>query len=116
MSEKSLEQHVAEALAFERRRQPVTMVGRESKSKRPMCLGCGFGIRLETTPVEGMHPKCHKVAFNQQTAVQHRVNTIAARVPADIKRVLADEATRKAHADLLARLEASEAARDESAS
>lgn len=111
--------HVDAAVNFVRNRQPVTRVGRESKSQRPVCLGCGFGIRRETKPIEGMHPRCHRVANENTVALQNKVNTVAARVPSDIKRVAADPTLKaelvKQHADLLARFEASEAARTEKA-
>lgn len=117
--------HVAAALAVHRNRQPVLRVDSSRTSTRPECLMCGVGIRKETTPVNGMHPRCAKVAADPEAALTMRLNTHAARALRDREYVAArrnnedldrEAADRAAHAALLARFEASEAALDSAAS
>jgi hypothetical protein len=77
--------HSAEVLTYERKRPPVSMVGRETRSQRPMCGGCGFGIRKETRQVEGpngvYHPNCAKVAAGLLDSTKVSPRYLAAVVP-----------------------------------
>jgi hypothetical protein len=77
--------HSAEVLTYERKRPPVSMVGRDSRSSRPMCAGCGYGIRKETRQVEGpqgvYHPNCAKVAAGAADATKISPRFLAAIVP-----------------------------------
>jgi hypothetical protein len=110
------------ALAYSRRRQPVLRVDSTRTSTRPECAACGVGIRRETTPVDGMHPRCAKVAADPTATVTMAVSSHAARVLRDTKYVAERksgsekaDADRAAHAALLARFEANEAAIDAAA-
>jgi len=110
---------VAEALAWTRKRQPVLRVDSSRTSTRPECTACGVGIRKETTPVDGMHPRCAKVAADPTQTVTNHANSHAARVLRDTTYVAdrkagaeRDAADRAAHAALLARFEATEAEAD----
>lgn len=77
--------HSASVLTYERKRPPVSMVGRDSRSERPMCAGCGYGIRKETRQVEGprgvYHPNCAKVAVGAADASKISPRYLAAIVP-----------------------------------
>lgn len=77
--------HSASVLTYERKRPPVSMVGRDSRSGRPMCQGCGYGIRKETRQVEGprgvYHPNCAKVAAGAADASKISPRYLAAIVP-----------------------------------
>jgi hypothetical protein len=61
------------------------MIGRDSRSARPMCGGCGYGIRKETRQVEGpngvYHPNCAKVAAGAADASKINPRYLAAIVP-----------------------------------
>lgn len=78
-------EHGVRVLQYERKRPPVSMVGRETRSSRPMCLGCGYGIRKETRQVEAeggvMHPRCAQVAAGAADATKISPRYLAAIVP-----------------------------------
>lgn len=117
--------HINAALAFERSGRKITtqQAFSKGKSERQMCLGCGVGIRKETTPVNGMHPKCNLVASDPAQALKQGVNSHAARMlhdrivmqqklnDADLTREAADAI---AHAEMLKRFEAIEESRNAS--
>ena len=77
--------HSASVLTFERKRPPVSMIGRQTRSSRPMCLGCGYGVRKETRQIEVpggvMHPNCAKVAAGALDATKVSARYLAAIVP-----------------------------------
>lgn len=102
--------HIAAAVAFPRKREPVLRANSSRSSERPECLQCGVGIRKETTPVEGMHPKCARVKNDATYAAKMPVNTHAARSVHDsrILPTLRDDADKRAHAEMLARFEEAE--------
>lgn len=113
---------VAEALAWNRRRQPVLRVDSSRASTRPECAACGVGIRKETTPVDGMHPRCAKVKADPSATVTNHANSHAARVLRDTSYVAdrkagleRDAADKAAHAALLARFEAADTEVDRTA-
>lgn len=107
------------ALAWNRNRQPVMRVDSKRTSTRTECPACGVGIRKETTPVDGMHPRCAKVAADPTLTVTMHANSHAARVMRDAKYVAErkggaerDAADKIAHAAILARFEATDAESD----
>lgn len=92
---------------------------RPTTSSRLPCSLCTIGIRPETTPVNGMHPRCARVWADPTEALKMPVNghaaralldNLAARVKRDDADVAAEAARKRAHAELLARFEADEAA------
>jgi hypothetical protein len=122
LSEKIVK-HVETARAFERNRQPVLRADSSRTSSRIECVFCGVGIRKETSPVNGMHPKCAKVSTDSEAALTMNVNTHAARALFDREYVRAkrnsddikkEEAEKAAHAALIARFNAEEEARNAS--
>lgn len=108
IADEKLRAHIESAVTFERKRQPVLRANSSRTSSRPECAQCGVGIRKETTPVNGMHPKCAKVADDASFAAKMPINSHAARSVHDRKILptLRDEAERARHAKLLADLEA----------
>jgi len=119
-------QHIDAALNFERNRKITTpQVYSKGKSSRFPCALCGVGIRKETTPVNGMHPKCNLVAQDPENTLKMPINSHAARAihdrivvqakknDADIAR---EAAEKLAHKELLARFEASDPERNANAS
>jgi len=112
--------HINAAIAFDstrNRRITTPQAFSKGKSERPECRLCGVGIRKETTPVNGMHPKCNRVAGDPSEALKMGVNTHAARALRDSivvqekknnEEIAREEAEKIAHAKLLARFEATE--------
>lgn len=114
--------HVESARAYDRRRQPVLRVDSSRSSTRIECLMCGVGIRKETTPRNGMHPNCARIADDPQLALTMPLNTHAARAIMDRLYVQAkrnaddiakEEAEKIAHKALIARFEAMEESANE---
>jgi hypothetical protein len=113
-------EHINAALAYDAsrtRRITTPQAFSKGKSTRPECLMCGVGIRKETTPVNGMHPKCARVASDPAEALKMGLNTHAARALHDRivvqqrknnDEIAREEAEKIAHAELLARFEANE--------
>jgi hypothetical protein len=107
--------HVAAAVAYTRKREPVLQANSTRKSSRVECRQCGVGIRKETTPVNGMHPKCAKVADDASYAARMPISSHAARSAHDARvlpQLRDDEKAR--HAAMLAKLEAELDAENES--
>jgi len=114
-------QHINAAIEYDssrNRRITTPQAFSKGKSSRPECLMCGVGIRKETTPVNGMHPKCARVASDPTEALKMGVNTHAARALQDRiavqqkknnEDIAREEAQKIAHAELLKRFEQSEA-------
>ena len=116
IADEKLRAHIIAAVTVPRKRQPVLRANSSRSSSRPECRQCGVGIRQETTPVNGMHPKCAKVADDANFAAKMPVNSHAARSVHDAKIIpaLHDDA-KKRHAELLARLEAEALAEENAA-
>lgn len=116
IADEKLREHVRAAINVERKRQPVLRANSSRPSTRPECRQCGVGIRKETNPVNGMHPKCAKVADDASFAAKMPINSHAARSLHDAKIIpaLHDDA-KKRHAELLARLEAEAIAEENAA-
>lgn len=111
ISDDKLRTHVENAVTFTRKREPVLRVNSSRSSSRETCRQCGVGIRKETQPVNGMHPKCAKVADDASYALRMGANTHAARSVHDAKIIPTlsrerQEREAREHAELLARLEA----------
>jgi hypothetical protein len=115
--------HVENARAFERRRQPTLRVDSSRSSSRIECLMCGVGIRKETSPINGMHPNCNKIANDPSLVLTMNVNTHAARAIMDRLYVQAkrnaddikkEEAEKIAHAEMIRRFEQAEVERESS--
>ncbi len=115
--------HINAAIAYDDNRKrkihfPSVDNTRPTSSSRTPCSLCTIGIRPETTPVNGMHPRCARVHADPREALKMPVNGHAARALLDnltarIKRdddVAAEIARKQAHAELLARFEAAEQA------
>lgn len=119
--------HIDAAIAFDasrNRRITTPQPFSKGKSQRDMCLLCGVGIRKGTTPVNGMHPKCHRVASDPSESLKMGINTHAARAMQDriaVQRKLNDadlsraDADKIAHAEMLKRFESAEESREASA-
>jgi hypothetical protein len=110
IQDKKLRKHIENAVKFTRKREPVLQANSSRTSSRPECAQCGVGIRKETTPVNGMHPKCAKVASDASFAAQMPISSHAARSVHDRKILptLRDDAEKRAHAAMLAKFEAAE--------
>lgn len=116
--------HIETALAYDadtRKRKIRLAVDSKRPSSRIMCPMCQVGIRPETAPVNGMHPRCAKVAADPSEALKMPMNGHAARCLLDslygARRREGDESDVKAardaaHKELLARFEIAEAARE----
>src|SRR3954469_11264270 len=85
IQDKKLRKHIENAVKFTRKREPVLQANSSRTSSRPECAQCGVGIRKETTPVNGMHPKCAKVASDASFAAQMPISSHAARSVHDRK-------------------------------
>lgn len=120
--------HVERAMKVERNRQPVLRVDSKRPSSRIECLMCGVGIRRETFEKLAdtslpMHPNCKKVHDDPSLALSMPTNSHAARAILDRLYVQAkrntnddsvkrEELEKRAHAEMLARFEAQEIARE----
>lgn len=116
--------HIETALKYDadtRKRKVRLAVDSKRPSSRIMCPMCQAGIRPETTPVNGMHPRCARVAADPTEALKMPMNGMAARCLLDnlygARRKGGDESDVKsardaAHKELLARFEIAEAARE----
>lgn len=115
IADEKLRAHVENAVKYTRKREPVLRANSSRTSSRVECRQCGVGIRKETTPVNGMHPKCAKVADDASYALRMGANSHAARSVHDsqILPTLRDDAEKRAHAEMLAKFEQAENERDE---
>lgn len=110
IADKKLRKHIEAAVKFTRTREPVLQANSSRKSSRLECGQCGVGIRKETSPVNGMHPKCARVAADASFAAQMPINSHAARSVHDRKILptLRDDRATREHAEMLAKFEAAE--------
>lgn len=104
--------HSASVLTYERKRPPTFRVGKESRSARPMCVGCGFGIRKETRIIDmaagQMHPNCAKVASGLLDSTKVSPRYLAAVVPLTQLRLKALPAPAPVVAEVPSEVEANE--------
>lgn len=116
--------HIEAALAYDadiRRRKVLVKADTGRPSIHPICLMCDVAIRAGTNPVNGMHPRCARVAADPREALSMPMNGMAARCLLDklyASRRRGDEsldrkaARELAHKELLAAFELGERERE----